>query len=106
MAHSVLHQWTCLLSFSASAIGLFFLYNHPRIRRQDLDESQWMLFAMTFAYWIVHCIAAALQKWILPDWDWVMMNLKLTSAISILLTFSCALSLPLNHIADKQEQAE
>jgi hypothetical protein len=103
---SVLHQLTCLVSFSASAIGLFLLYNHPRIRHQDLDESQWMLFAMSFAYWIVHCVAVALQKWVLPDWEVVMLSLKFTAAISVLLTFSCALSLPLNQIAESRQPVE
>ncbi|MBD2326865.1 hypothetical protein [Alkalinema sp. FACHB-956] len=103
MAHPVWYQSILLISFFASVLGLFCLYNHPTIRQEDLDETQWMLFAMSFAYWIVHCLAAALQNWINPDWSIVLLSLKFTAVVSGMLTFSCALSLPLNQMAIKEQ---
>lgn len=103
MAHPIWYQYTLLASFFASVLGLYLLYNHETIRKQDLDESQWMLFAMSFAYWIVHCVAMGAQRWVSPDWPVVLLSLKFTAVIAALLTFSCALSLPLNQIAARQQ---
>lgn len=106
MTHSwMTHSWT-LASFFASALGLFLLYHNTAIRNKDLDESQWMLFAMSFAYWIVHCVAIAAQPRIPQDWVWALFSLKFCAVISALLTFSCALSLPLNHITEGNRTEE
>jgi peptidoglycan biosynthesis protein MviN/MurJ (putative lipid II flippase) len=106
MVHScVTHSWT-LASFFASAIGLYLLYNNHKLRHEDLDESQWMLFAMSFAYWIVHCVAISTQRWIPQDWAWMIFSFKFCAVISALLTFSCALSLPLNRITEAHRTEE
>jgi peptidoglycan biosynthesis protein MviN/MurJ (putative lipid II flippase) len=108
MTHSfVTHSWT-LASFFASAVGLYLLYHHTAIRNEDLDESQWMLFAMSFAYWMMHCVAIAVQPWIPQEWVWALFGLKFCAVMSALLTFSCALSLPLNEIsaANRVEEEE
>ncbi|MBE9014419.1 hypothetical protein IQ250_29950, partial [Pseudanabaenaceae cyanobacterium LEGE 13415] len=55
---------------------------------------------------IVHCVAIGAQKWISPDWTTFMLSLKWTGVISYLLTFSCALSLPLHRIAATQQPVE
>lgn len=108
MTHSCMtHSWI-LSSFFASALGLFLLYNNESIRNEDLDEGQWMLFAMSFAYWIVHCVAISIQPWLPQEWAGALFGLKFCSVISALLTFSCALSLPLNQIsaANRVEEEE
>ena len=100
MAHSFMtHSWT-LASFFASALGLFLLYNHTKIRNEDLDEAQWMLFAMSFAYWIVHCVAISAQPWVPQEWNWVAFSFKFCSVISALLSLSSALSLPLTTVSE------
>jgi hypothetical protein len=65
----------------------------------DTDNTSDVLFAMTFAYWIVHCLAVGAQQWISPDWETFTMSLKWLAMISFLLTFSCALSLPLHQFS-------
>jgi peptidoglycan biosynthesis protein MviN/MurJ (putative lipid II flippase) len=106
MAHShTTHIWI-LVSFFASALGLFLLYNHKAIRNEDLNESQWMLFAMSFVYWMVHCVAISVQPWIPQEWVGAMFGLKFCAVISALFTFSCALSLPLNRITDANKVEE
>ncbi|MCY7406492.1 MAG: hypothetical protein LH631_03690 [Alkalinema sp. CAN_BIN05] len=100
MAHSFMtHSWT-LASFFASALGLFLLYNHTKIRNEDLDDGQWMLFAMSFAYWIVHCVAISAQHWVPQEWNWVALSFKFCSVLSALLSLSSALSLPLTTVSE------
>ncbi len=106
MTHSYMtHSWT-LASFFASAVGLYLLYNHAAIRDEDLDESQWMLFAMSFAYWILHCVTIAVQHWVPQEWIWAMLGMKFCAVMSALLTFSCAFSLPLNAISEANRVEE
>jgi hypothetical protein len=104
--HSDFTHIITLASFFCSAAGLFALYQHDGIRNEDLDETQWMLFAMGFAYWMVHCVAIALVRWIPQEWVWVILNVKITAVASALLTFSCAMSLPLNRIAEENQTEE
>jgi Na+/melibiose symporter-like transporter len=106
LTHSSFTHIITVISFFASAIGLFVLYYHEGIRNEDLDETQWMLFGMGFAYWMVHCVAIALVQWIPQDWVWLILNVKITAVASALLTFSCAMSLPLNRIAEENQTEE
>ncbi len=106
LTHSAFTHGITLISFLASALGLFVLYHHDRLRHEDLDETQWMLFAMAFAYWMIHCVAISVVRWIPQDWIWVLMNVKITAVASALLTFSCAMSLPLNRIAEENQTEE
>jgi hypothetical protein len=92
-----------LASFFASAIGLYILYNDASTQK-DFGEANWNLMSFSFGYWMVHCIAHGLQCQVCTDWTVAMLSLKFTSLFSFLLTFSCALSLPLNRIAAKHEQ--
>lgn len=104
LGHGMVTHGLMLVSFFASAIGLFALYYSEGLRNEDLDETQWMLFAMGFAYWMVHCVAVALVRWVPQDYLWLLLNVKVTAVASALLTFCCALSLPLNHIEEKQTE--
>lgn len=106
MAHSFMTQSWTLASFFASALGMFLLYNHSKIRNEDLNEAQWMLFAMSFAYWIVHCIAISTQPWVPQEWAWVLLSLKFCSVLSALLTFSSAFSLPISNVSEVNKVEE
>lgn len=103
MSHPVWSESLNLLSFFASVIGLYILYNDKGAKEPDADNADQVLFAMSFAYWIVHCVAVGAQKWISTDLETLTMSLKWLSMISYLLTFSCALSLPLHRISTAQQ---
>jgi hypothetical protein len=96
MSQSVLIESIQLLSFFASVAGLFILCN-DRSTQVDFKESNWMLMAMTFGYWLIHCVARIGDS---------CLSVKMTALFSMLLTFSCALSLPLNVIAAKNPQED
>lgn len=106
ITHSAFTQSITLISFFCSALGLFALYYNEGLRNEDLDEAEWMLFAMGFAYWMVHCVAIALVRWVPQEWTWVLLNVKIAAVASALLTFSCAMSLPLNRIAEENQTEE
>lgn len=106
MAHSNWHDSLNLASFFASVLGLYVLLHQKQAKTEDSEIADEVLFSMAFAYWIVHCVAIGAQKWISPDWTTCMLSLKWTAVISYLLTFSCALSLPLHRFASTQQQAE
>ncbi|MGG6266851.1 hypothetical protein ACQ4M3_21420 [Leptolyngbya sp. AN03gr2] len=106
MAHSNWHDYLNLASFFASVFGLYILIYQQQAKTEDSEIADEVLFSMAFAYWIVHCVAIGAQKWISPDWTTCMLSLKWTAVISYLLTFSCALSIPLHRIASAQQQAE
>jgi peptidoglycan biosynthesis protein MviN/MurJ (putative lipid II flippase) len=106
ITHSAFMHAVTIVSFFASALGLFALYYNEDIRNEDLDQTQWMLFAMTFGYWMMHCTAIAMVRWVPQDWMVVLMGVKLTALGSALLTFSCGLSLPLNQIAEENQTEE
>jgi hypothetical protein len=93
-------EYLRLGSFFASTIGLFILYNDESTQT-DFGEANWNLLAFSFGYWIVNCIAHSIQLCVCPSWSMVVLSLKFTSLFSFLLTFSCAISLPLNKVAAK-----
>ncbi len=97
------HDYLVLLSFAASIAGLFLLSNR-KTQADELEQTEQTLFSMSFSYWIVYCVAVGIQKICLPEWDIVLLNLRLTAAFSYFLTFSCVLSLPLNRLAMRQVQ--
>jgi hypothetical protein len=105
MSHSVLIESIQLVSFFASVAGLFVLCN-DRSTQADFKESNWMLMAMTFGYWMIHCVARIGDSCLCEDWTVAVMSVKMTALFSMLLTFSCALSLPLNLIAAKNPQED
>jgi hypothetical protein len=101
MSHSAWIEYVRLVSFFASVTGLYILYN-DRTLQKEMTPANWSLMAMSFAYWIVNCVATAGQRCICPEWTTMMLSLKLTALFSLLLTFSCALSLPLSRMASRQ----
>jgi hypothetical protein len=94
-----------LASFFASAIGLYILYNDASTQ-EDFGEASWNLLSFSFGYWIVNCVAHALQCQVCTEWTVALLSLKFTSLFSFLLTFSCVLSLPLNQIAARQQRTD
>ncbi|NDJ17795.1 hypothetical protein [Myxacorys almedinensis] len=104
MSHPVWHEYLKLVSFFASVLGLYLVGN--RKSKNDADAADQTLFALSFAYWIVHLVAVSAQKWISPDWLVFTLSLKWTAVLSYLLTFSCALSLPMHTISASQRQTE
>lgn len=95
------HDYLIFLSFIASIAGLCLLYK-PQAQIDETEETERVLLRMTFAYWIVYCTAASLQKIVLPDWDILLLNLKLTTVLAYFLTFSCLVCLPLHRISSRQ----
>ncbi|NJR50740.1 MAG: hypothetical protein HC780_15385 [Leptolyngbyaceae cyanobacterium CSU_1_3] len=106
MTHPVWHEYLNLLSFFAAVIGLYVLYNVKSKPGEELDDADHTLLALSFAYWVVHCMAVGAQRMIHPDWEIAVMSLKFTAIFSYLLTFSSALSLPLHQISARQNQTE
>ncbi|WP_193197058.1 hypothetical protein [Nostoc sp. MG11] len=92
------HEVAVAVSFVACIVGLVLLWDNKQ-QRDDAEETELILFRMSFAYWLVYCVAFGVEKLVLPDWETVIMTLKITTALSYFLTFSCILSLPLHKFA-------
>ncbi|MBF2065094.1 MAG: hypothetical protein IGS39_11835 [Calothrix sp. C42_A2020_038] len=98
LSNLLCHEFVVALSFLASVAGLALLWNR-RPEENEAAETERILFRMSFTYWLVYCIAFAVQKFVLPDWENIIMTLKITTALSYFLTFSCIVSLPLHKFA-------
>jgi len=96
------HDYLLVLSFIACVTGLYLLFEPRKSQATDSEKTERILFRMSFAYWMVYCIAVGIQKLTLPDWDILLINLKLTAIFSYFLTFSCILCLPLHRLASRQ----
>ncbi|MBE9050393.1 hypothetical protein IQ243_08210 [Nostocales cyanobacterium LEGE 11386] len=92
------HEFVVAVSFVACIVGLLLLWNVKQ-PKDNLEETEQILFRMSFSYWLVYCVAFGIEKMILPDWENLLMTLKITTALSYFLTFSCILSLPLHKLA-------
>ncbi len=92
------HESVVAVSFVACIIGLVLLWNSKQ-QTTEMEETERILFRMSFSYWLVYCVAFGIEKMVLPDWESVLMTLKITTALSYFLTFSCILSLPLHKFA-------
>ncbi len=92
------HEVVVAVSFVACIIGLVLLWNTKQ-QKDDMEETEIILFRMSFTYWLVYCIAFGIEKVVLPGWETVLMTLRITTALSYFLTFSCILSLPLHKFA-------
>ena len=98
------HESLIILSFFASIAGVALLtINHPPAK-DEMEAADQMLLRMTFVYWLVYCVAFGAQKLISPDWETMLLSIRLTGVIAFLLTASCILSLPLNRVAVRQTQ--
>ena len=95
------HEFVVAVSFVACVAGLLLLWDRKQ-PKGNLEETEKILFRMSFSYWLVYCCAFGLEKLILPDWETVLMSVKMTIALSYFLTFSCVLSLPLHKFSVRQ----
>ncbi|MBW4670241.1 MAG: hypothetical protein KME60_23210 [Cyanomargarita calcarea GSE-NOS-MK-12-04C] len=94
----ICHDSVVAISFLASILGLLLLWN-PKHQEDDAEITELILFRMSFSYWLVYCLAFGIEKIVLPHWETVIMTLKITTALSYFLTFSCIVSLPLHKFA-------
>lgn len=93
------HDAIVVLSFAASIAGLVLLSDITDWQGNELEETEAILLRMSFAYWLVYCVAVGIQKLALPDWEILLLSLKITTALSYFLTFACILCLPLHRFA-------
>lgn len=98
------HENLVILSFFASVVGISLLTIDKQPAKDELEAADQMLMLMTFVYWLVYCVAFAAEKLISPDWEVMLLSIKLTGVISFLLTASCVLSLPLNRVSVRQTE--
>ncbi|MBR8834517.1 MAG: hypothetical protein DSM106950_10890 [Stigonema ocellatum SAG 48.90 = DSM 106950] len=94
----ICHQLAVSVSFVACIAGLLLLWDCKQ-QKDEAEETDRILLRMSFSYWLVYCVAFAIQKIVLPDWEVIMMALKITTTLSYFLTFSCIVSLPLHKMA-------
>ncbi|AKG19959.1 hypothetical protein [Calothrix sp. 336/3] len=95
------HESVVAMSSVACVLGLLLLLT-CKPEDDEMEVTERVLVKMSFSYWLVYCIAFAIQKVILPGWEGIIMTLKITTALSYFLTFSCILSLPLHKFAMRQ----
>ncbi|MBD2167635.1 hypothetical protein H6G04_24925 [Calothrix membranacea FACHB-236] len=95
------HEFVVAVSFVACIVGLFLLWDCKQ-HKDEMEETEEILFRMSFSYWLVYCIAYGVEKIMVPSWEPMLMTLKITTALSYFLTFSCILSLPLHRFAVHQ----
>ncbi|WP_373529741.1 hypothetical protein [Nostoc sp.] len=92
------HEFVVAVSFVACIIGLVLLWD-SKPQKNEVEQTERILFRMSFTYWLVYCVAFGIEKIILPDWESALMSLRITTALSYFLTFSCIVSLPLHKFA-------
>ncbi|KOP28164.1 hypothetical protein AMR41_01810 [Hapalosiphon sp. MRB220] len=97
----ICHNFFVAVSFVACIIGLFLLWDNKQ-QKDDADATEVILFRMTFCYWLVYCVAFGIEKLVFPHWEAIHMTLRITTALSYFLTFSCIISLPLHKFAVHQ----
>ncbi|MBW4431111.1 MAG: hypothetical protein KME28_05080 [Pelatocladus maniniholoensis HA4357-MV3] len=97
----ICHNFFVAVSFVACIIGLFLLWDNKQ-QKDDADATEVILFRMTFCYWLVYCVAFGIEKLVFPHWEAIHMTLRITTALSYFLTFSCIVSLPLHKFAVRQ----
>ncbi|MBD2385839.1 hypothetical protein [Cylindrospermum sp. FACHB-282] len=95
------HEFVVAVSFVACIVGLVLLRDCKQ-QQTDGEETEQILLRMSFSYWLVYCVAFGVEKMLLPDWQGLTVSLKITTALSYFLTFSCILSLPLHKFAVHQ----
>lgn len=92
------HEFVVAVSFVACILGLALLWDGKQYK-SDIQQTEQILFRMSFSYWLVYCIAFGIEKIVLPEWESLLMTLRITTALSYFLTFSCIVSLPLHKFA-------
>ncbi len=97
-----LHDYVVMVSFVASIVGLFLLADRNSQPTDDRTISEEILIKMSFIYSIVYSLSVLGLKMPLPEDNWLLASLKLTTVLSYLLTVSSILSLPLQRMAVRQ----
>ena len=101
------HDYIVIISFVASIAGLILLGDSRNSKAMDdslrdsfaaRTLSEEILIKMSFTYWIVYCISVFALKLHIPEDNWLLHSLKLTTVLSYLLTASSILSLPLQRM--------
>ncbi|MGL5804008.1 MAG: hypothetical protein ACRC2R_04245 [Xenococcaceae cyanobacterium] len=92
------HDYLILTSLFACVAGLWLLSGNKQAQPNELDDTEETLFKMTFAYWLVYCVAVGVLKLDLPQEWQIVQSVKLTAIFSFLLTCACILSLPLHKL--------
>ena len=92
-----------MLSFVACVAGLGLLWDKEQFET-EMQETEKILFRMSFSYWLVYCVAFGIEKTVLPLGEAVLMSLRMTTALSYFLTFSCVICLPLHKFAMRRIQ--
>jgi hypothetical protein len=95
------HELFVAISSVACIAGLFLLRNCKEYKGY-MAETEQILLKMSFSYWLVYCIAFGIGKIGLSNLEGLTTSLKITTALSYFLTFSCILSLPLHKLAVRQ----
>ena len=92
------HDFFVMLSFVACVAGLGLLWDKEQFET-EMQETEKILFRMSFSYWLVYCIAFGIEKIFLPFPEAVLMSLRMTTALSYFLTYSCSICLPIHKFA-------
>ena len=100
------HDYLMMLSFVCAIAGLALLLLEKTANETDAEVADRVLFMMSFAYWLVYCISAAALKLIQPEWEILVLSVKLTGVLSYLLTATCVMSLPLHRVSVQQTEAD
>ena len=99
----ICHEFFVMLSFLACITGLIILLDENQFEG-EIQQTEKILFRMSFSYWLVYCIAFGIEKIFLPESETLLMSLRMTTALSYFLTFSCILCLPLHKFAMREIQ--
>jgi hypothetical protein len=102
MPNIIWHDFLVFLSSIACIAGLILLSDTKQNQVSELEETEQILFRMSFTYWLVYCIAVGIQKIVLPEWEVLLLSLKITAALSYFLTFACVVCLPLHRFSVRQ----
>lgn len=94
----ICHDFFVMLSFVASIAGLILLWDKNQ-QIGEIQQTERILFRMSFSYWLVYCVAFGIEKTFLPSGEVLLMSLRMTTALSYFLTFSCIICLPLHKFA-------
>ena len=100
------HDYLMMLSFLSAIAGLVWLLLEKAVGETDAEVADRVLFMMSFAYWLVYCVASVALKFLQPEWETAILSVKLTGVLSYLLTATCILSLPLHRVSMRQTKLD